>query len=87
MIVTWECKMTRLFVLVLGCSLVGCASKTYTIEAANLADADSRALRYCYLQSSKAELAGVERRNGRTVELYRCVPGTELPARPLNTTR
>ena len=78
-------KIPRLFVLILGCSLAGCASKTYTIEAAT--DANSRAQRYCYLQSSTAELAEVERQNGKSVEVYRCVPATELPAQPLGATR
>ncbi len=79
--------MRRLFVLILGFSLAGCASKTYTREAANLADANSRAQRYCYFQSSTAELAGVDWQNGKSVEVYRCVPSTELPAQPLGATR
>lgn len=78
--------MHRLLLLLLACCLAGCAAKTYTIEAASLADANSRAQRYCYLQQSTAQLTGVEQRGDKSVEVYRCVPGTEQPAMPLGAT-
>jgi uncharacterized lipoprotein YmbA len=75
--------MSRLILLFLACSLAGCASNTYTIQAASLADANSRAQRYCYLQDSTAQLTGVEQRGGKSVEVYRCVPGAQRPAQSL----
>lgn len=71
--------MSRLLLLVFVSILAGCASSTYTIEATSLADANSRAQRYCYLQQSTAQFTGVEQHDGRSVEVYRCVPGTQQP--------
>jgi hypothetical protein len=71
--------MSRLLLLILFSALAGCASRTYTIEATSLADANSRAQRYCYLQQSTAQFTGVEQHDGKSVEVYRCLPGTEQP--------
>ena len=67
--------------LLLLCLLGGIAdcagpSPTYTIEAATVADANERAQRYCYLQDAEARLERTEQRGGKSISVYRCVPGS-----------
>jgi hypothetical protein len=79
--------MPRLILLLLVvASIGGCATRTYTIEAASAADAGARAQRYCRLQSATAELAGVQQQDGKSIEVYHCVPGAAGPATPLDAT-
>jgi hypothetical protein len=78
--------MSRLPLLVLAACLAGCASQTYTIEAASVTDANARAQRYCRLQDATAEFTGVKQQGSTPVDVYRCVPGSELPLQPLANT-
>jgi hypothetical protein len=66
-------------------ALAACTSRTYTIEAATPSEGSERAARYCYLQDATARLEGIERRDGKAVEVYRCVPGA-APAQVLTGT-
>jgi uncharacterized lipoprotein YajG len=77
--------MRNLFLLAGMLALAGCTSRTYTIEAATPNEGNERAARYCYLQDATARLEGIERRNGKSVEVYRCVPGA-APAQVLTGT-
>ncbi len=77
--------MSRLpLLLALAGALAACASPTYTIQAASIADANERAQRYCGLQDRTAELRGVEKQGSADVQVYRCVPGTPTPPNALS---
>jgi hypothetical protein len=78
--------MTRLPLLVMAACLAGCAAHTYTIEAASVTDANARAQRYCRLQNATAQFTGVQQQGSTPVEVYRCVPGSNLPLQPLTDT-
>jgi hypothetical protein len=78
--------MPRLPLLLVAACLAGCAAQTYTIEAASVTDANARAQRYCRLQDATAEFTGVEQQGSTPVEVYRCVPGSNLPLQPLTNT-
>ena len=78
--------MPRLPLLLVAACLAGCAAQTYTIEAASVTDANARAQRYCRLQDATAEFTGVQQQGSTPVEVYRCVPGSNLPLQPLAST-
>lgn len=67
--------MPRLWLpLTVLASLVGCAGPTYTIQAANVEQANERATRYCGAQEATARLEQVEQQGDRSIQIYRCVP-------------
>jgi hypothetical protein len=78
--------MPRLPLLLIVACLAGCAAQTYTIQAASVTDANARAQRYCRLQNATAEFKGIQQQGSTPVEVYRCVPGSELPLQPLAST-
>jgi hypothetical protein len=66
--------MPRLWLLVaLAAGVTACTSSRYTIESANLNNANERAARYCGNQEATAQLEQVHQRGSRAVETYRCV--------------
>jgi hypothetical protein len=60
--------------LALAAALGACDGDTYTFAGVTPADAGTRAVRYCGAQGAEARFQGVERADGDTVEIYRCVP-------------
>ena len=58
-------------------SLGACSSPVYTIQAATPIEGSERAARYCYLRDATARLEGTVKRDGKSIEIYRCVPGAE----------
>ncbi len=67
--------MPRLWLsLALVATLIGCAGSTYTIEAANVEQANERAARYCNEREATARLEQVKRQGDRSIQVYRCVP-------------
>ncbi len=66
--------MPRLPFLLTLATVSACAARsTYTIEAADLGNANERAARYCQQQDATARLEGVERQADRAIQIYRCV--------------
>jgi alkylhydroperoxidase family enzyme len=66
--------MSRLpFLLTLAAVSACGASSTYTIEAADLRNANERAARYCQQQDATARLEGVAQQADRAIQIYRCV--------------
>jgi hypothetical protein len=61
--------------LLLALAVVGaCAARsTYTIETADLRNANERAARYCQQQDAIARLDGVKRQADRAIQVYRCI--------------
>ena len=67
--------MSRAFLLLL--LLGACAAPTYTIDGTAIADAQSRAERYCRSQDATAQFTGTEQQDGTAISVYRCVPATQ----------
>jgi len=61
------------FMLALAATVAACTSSRYTIESANVQNANERAARYCGNQEATAQLEHVRQQDGRSVETYRCV--------------
>ncbi|HEX7968407.1 MAG TPA: hypothetical protein VF502_09315 [Stellaceae bacterium] len=59
--------------LTLVAILIGCTGPTYTIEAANVEQANERAARYCSGREATARLEQVRRQGDRSIQVYRCV--------------
>jgi hypothetical protein len=66
--------MPRLPFLLVLAAVSGCATgPTYTIETADLRNANERAARFCQQQDATARLEGVQQRADRAIQTYRCV--------------
>ena len=66
--------MPRLPFLLALAAVSGCGTgSTYTIEAADLRNANERAARYCQQQDATARLEGVEQQADHAIQIYRCV--------------
>jgi hypothetical protein len=66
--------MPRLPFLFALAALSGCtAASTYTIQSADLRNANERAARYCQQQDATARLEGVEQQADRAIQVYRCI--------------
>ena len=66
--------MPRLPFLLVLAAVSGCAGgSTYTIETADLRNANERAARYCQQQDATARLERVERQADRSIQIYRCI--------------
>ena len=66
--------MPRLpFLLVLAAVSACATGSTYTIETADLRNANERAARFCQQQDATARLEGVEQQADRAIQIYRCI--------------
>ena len=66
--------MPRLLSLLALAAVSACATgSTYTIEAADLRNANERAARYCQQQAATAELESVKQQADHAIQIYRCV--------------
>jgi hypothetical protein len=66
--------MRRLPLLLALAVVSACAARsTYTIETADLRNANERAARYCQQQNATARLEGVEQQADRAIQIYRCI--------------
>jgi hypothetical protein len=66
--------MRRLPFLLMLAAVSACgASSTYTIEAADLRNANERAARYCQQQDATAQLESVKQQADRAIQIYRCI--------------
>jgi hypothetical protein len=66
--------MPRLPFLLVLAAVSGCGTgSTYTIETADLRNANERAARFCQQQDATARLEGVQQRADRAIQTYRCV--------------
>ncbi|HEV2551177.1 MAG TPA: hypothetical protein VGU20_27960 [Stellaceae bacterium] len=66
--------MPRLPLLLVLAAVSGCATgSTYTIQTADLRNANERAARYCQQQDATAQLESVKRQADRAIQTYRCI--------------
>lgn len=66
--------MPRLpFLLVLAAVSACATGSTYTIETADLRNANERAARFCQQQDATARLEGVQQQGDRAIQTYRCI--------------
>jgi len=66
--------MSRLpFLLVLAAVSACATGSTYTIETADLRNANERAARFCQQQDATARLEGVQQKGDRAIQTYRCI--------------
>lgn len=66
--------MSRLWLIVaLATALTACTGSSYTVEGANIENANERATRYCGNQDATAELEQVHQKGSTSVQTYRCI--------------
>jgi hypothetical protein len=54
-------------------TVAACTGSSYTVESANIDNANERAARYCSNREATAQLEHVHQNGGTSVETYRCI--------------